>query len=285
MSFVDLQALDLVCLEDTVWVLMKEVGSPSYDFSLPQFFACRRPWHRSKAVTVIGRFGATTNYDSLYQQLAASGIFLVHSPEQHLLASELPRWYPLLEELTPKSLWFSQAPPIEVLEQKIGLPLFLKGSRQTSRHQAALSIIRSAEEYYRAVEIYREDPILQWQDLVCREFVPLKPVPSQSVGKIPASFEFRSFWWRGQCVGAGPYWSTSYQWNSSERAAGLVIAQAAALRINLPFVAIDVAQTLAGKWIVIECNDAQESGYAGVSPFSLWQNLIEKERKLLESSQ
>ena len=27
-------------------------------------------------------------------------------------------------------------------------------------------------------------------------------------------------------------------------------------------------------WLVIECNDAQESGYAGNSPLRLWRNLL-----------
>jgi hypothetical protein len=282
MPRVNPENLDLILLEETVWVLVGQVDLPSYDFSLSQFFACRRPWHRNEPVTAIGRFGVATNYDEIYQQLAAAGILLVHSPEQHLLASELPRWYPLLEGLTPKSLWFSEPPDIAVIQETIGLPLFLKGSRQTSRHQAALSIIRSAEDYYRAIEIYRQDPILKWQDFVCREFVQLRPVPSEPTEKIPASFEFRSFWWRGQCVGVGQYWSTSYNWNSEEEKAALAIAQTAALRLNLPFVVIDIAQTITGQWIVIECNDAQESGYAAISPFALWQNLIDEERRFAE---
>ncbi|QIR40201.1 ATP-grasp domain-containing protein [Tolypothrix sp. PCC 7910] len=272
--------LDLILLEEAVWVLVGEVNLPSYDFSLSQFFACRRPWNRPEQITAIGRFGAVTNYDELYQQLAADGIFLVHSAEQHLLASELPRWYPLLEGLTPKSFWFSEPPDIAILEQTIGLPLFLKGSRQTSRHKAALSIIRSSEDYYRAIKAYKENPIFHYQDLVCREFVQLRPVPSELTEKIPSSFEFRSFWWRGQCVGAAQYWSTSYDWNQQEQKAALLVASEAALRLNLPFVVIDVAQTITGEWIVIECNDGQESGYAAISPFTLWQNLITKEKEL-----
>jgi ATP-grasp domain, R2K clade family 3 len=43
----------------------------------------------------------------------------------------------------------------------------------------------------------------------------------------------------------------------------------------MSFFTIDVAQTIAGEWIVIECNDGQESGYAAISPFALWQNLID----------
>lgn len=29
---------------------------------------------------------------------------------------------------------------------------------------------------------------------------------------------------------------------------------------------------------MIECNDAQESGYAGVSPLSLWQSILDLNR-------
>ncbi|WP_373540536.1 ATP-grasp domain-containing protein [Chamaesiphon sp.] len=274
MPRIDRSNLDLILLEDTVWVLVGKVDLPSYDFNLTQFFSCRRPWQRPEQITAIGRFGAVSNYAKLYAQLAAEGILLIHSPAQYLLASELTHWYPLIEGLTPKSLWFSTPPSFESVAQILGLPLFLKGSRQTSRHRASLSIIHTAAEYDRATEIYAEDPILQWQDLVCREFVKLRPVPSPPSEKIPASFEFRSFWWYGNCVGAGQYWSTNYDWNRDEQTAALAIAKAAALRLNLPFVVIDIAQTITGEWIAIECNDAQESGYGAVSPFAVWQNII-----------
>jgi ATP-grasp domain, R2K clade family 3 len=280
---VQLEDLDLIFLEETIWLLVGNIDVPSYDFPFSQLFACRHPWQRPKKITAIGRFGAIANYDEMYERFATDGIFLVHSPEQHRLASELPCWYPLMEGLTPRSLWFSEPPDIDVLEQTIGLPLFLKGSRQTSRHRAALSIIHSAEDYHRAIKAYKEDPILCWQDFVCREFIQLRPVPAEATEKVPASFEFRSFWWLGQCVAAGQYWSTSYDWTPEEKEAALAVAQEAALRLNLPFVVIDIAQTITGEWIVIECNDAQESGYAAIFPFTLWQRLIEVEQELLKS--
>jgi ATP-grasp domain, R2K clade family 3 len=275
MFHVDPTDLDLILVENKIWVLVGEVGLSIYDFAFTEFLACRHPWQRPDQIIAIGRFGAVHNYDEVYHKLAADGISLIHSPEQHLLASELPRWYPLLEGLTPKSLWFSEPPDIEFLQETIGLPLFLKGSRQTSRHRAALSIIRSAEDYARAIEIYQSDPILRWQELVCRELVSLRPVPGKSTEKIPSSFEFRTFWWYGHCVGAGQYWSKTYDWDRVEEMAALSIAKEAARRLALPFVVIDVAQTITGEWIVIECNDAQESGYAAISPFVLWQNLVD----------
>lgn len=47
---------------------------------------------------------------------------------------------------------------------------------------------------------------------------------------------------------------------------------------------IDLAMTATGEWIVIECNDAMESGYAGVSPLGLWQSLLDAVRVGQQSS-
>lgn len=45
--------------------------------------------------------------------------------------------------------------------------------------------------------------------------------------------------------------------------------------INGGFPVIDLAMTREGQWIIIECNDAMESGYAGVPPIALWQNILD----------
>jgi hypothetical protein len=284
MSRVHAENLDLILVEDTVWVLVGRVDLPSYDFALDQFFVCRRPRQRPEQITAIGRFGVASNYDELCQQLSKDGISLVHSPEQHWLASELPHWYPKLEGLTPKSTWFKAPPALEQLEPTFQLPLFIKGSRQTSRHKAALSIARTPEDYERIIEAYANDPILHWQEFVIRELVDLRPVVAAPTDKVPASFEFRTFWWKGHCIGAAQYWATSYTWTQTEELSALGVARAAAIKLELAFVVIDVAQKTDGEWIVIECNDAQESGYGAISPFTLWQNLIQVERALASSS-
>ncbi len=33
--------------------------------------------------------------------------------------------------------------------------------------------------------------------------------------------------------------------------------------------------TARGDWIVIECNDAMESGHAGASPLGMWQSILD----------
>jgi hypothetical protein len=47
------------------------------------------------------------------------------------------------------------------------------------------------------------------------------------------------------------------------------VAGDAARRGAAPFVVVDEAQTLDGRWLVIERNDSPESGYAGVSPLGV----------------
>lgn len=273
--------IDVFQIEDSLWIAEAKIQSPAYDFPFEVFFACRHSHFGQDEVTAVGRFGAVEDYASLYHGLLDLGVRLLLTPDQHDLCSELPRWYPLLQGLTPESWWFDQAPDAATAGKLAGWPLFLKGSRQTSRHQAKLSIIPGPEEYEAAIQSFQTDALLHWQQVVIRRFEPLRPVPADMGQKIPSSFEFRSFWWRGNLAGVGPYFSAfaCYDWTESEKAAALELAGEAARRVALPFVVIDVAQRIDGSWIVIEINDGQESGYSGIPPLTMWQTIVDLEKQ------
>lgn len=277
---------DLFCLEGSVWLWTRTIDVPIYDFDFERVFACRRPRLTEDAdeddreLEIVARIGAFDDYARSYAELREQGLRLVNDPQQHLRATRLPRWYPLLEDLTPKSLCFHEAPDPAHIEAELGWPIFMKGERQTSRHQRHLSIIEGPEQLRAALAIYAEDPRLRWQDVVCRRLAPLRPVEDPDPQRIPSSYEFRSFWWRGEPVGIGRYWwqGRDYVLAREQRAAALTLAREAARRVDVPFLVVDVAQQIDGTWIVIECNDGQESGYAGVSPFALWQTVVRLER-------
>jgi len=268
---------DRFLINERLWMVTAPTHVPIYDFDFRGYFECRCPYDVVEGMPAVARVGAIGDYEVMYRRLLAEGIQLVNTPEQHDRASNLPIWYPFLAGRTPRSRWFDVFPEFEELEAEFGLPLFLKGSRQTSRHRADLSIIRSREDYLRAVEIYQRDPILHWQQFVCREFVPLRSVNGGDPAKLPASFEFRSFWWQGKHVGSGRYWQEAapYDWTSSERASALALAESAARDLDCGFLVIDLAMSREGAWTIIECNDGMESGYAGVPPFLLWGNVME----------
>ncbi|MGQ0626651.1 MAG: ATP-grasp domain-containing protein [Phycisphaerales bacterium] len=203
---------------------------------------------------------------------------LVNSPADVSLADDLSEWYPLLADLTPESVVFDSLPDADQIDATIGWPVFLKGVRQTSRHDASLAIANTADDLKRIAPAWGENAILASQRVAARVFTPLRPVePTKYDSKLPRSFEFRTFWWRGQLVGAGPYWTNGprYEWTASERRDAVAIAGEAARRINVGFLCLDVAQTAAGRWIVIEVNDGQRSGYAGVPRIALWQRVLD----------
>ena len=265
-------------IENQLGILEKPTGVPIYDFAYEQFFRCAHPQH-PVGLPTVARVGAPPNYAEMYTELHGMGITLVHTPEEQLRCTTLTEWYPLIEDLTPHSRVYSEFPEVGDIKASFDYPFFMKGARQTNRHQAALSIIRNRAQLNEALKVYQKDPVLHWQSVVCRDYVSLRPVKGGVEGKIPASFEFRTFWWRGEFVGAGSYWSEAapYHWNATERDDALAVAKEAARRLSCTFLAIDVAQAEDGRWIVIESNDAQESGYASASPVALWQNILSLE--------
>lgn len=276
MSMLSQERYNIFLLEETLWLLTKSVGVGIYDFDFERFFKCQHKWQLPSSLTAIARIGAADNYVELYESLQAEGIQLIHTPEQHFLCSELPHWYPLISDLTPKSIWFEDIPNLEDIQSEFEFPIFVKGSRQTSQHNKSLSVIENPQAFEVAMKHYAKDPILNWQNIVVREYIELQAVHGGQADKIPAAFEFRTFWWKGQFVGAGSYWfqADKYTWTKQQKQEALAIAQKVANRVKVPFLVVDVALKQDGEWIVIECNDAQESGYAGLSPIKLWKNIL-----------
>src|SRR5439155_7829470 len=97
-------------------------------------------------------------------------------PVEIHLFSNLTGWYPLLADLTPRIVWFDVPPSAGEVCEVLGWPVFAKGTRQTSRHRRSLSILDGPEAFDEAMRTYRRDPVLRWQGVVCREYVPLRLV-------------------------------------------------------------------------------------------------------------
>ena len=173
---------NLIEVEKTLLVVEERTNIAVYDFNFELHFQCTHPYSQFCTTTAILRIGAIDDYREVEAFYRDYGLTLVNSYEQHLLASELPNWYSYIQKYTPKSQWYSTFPEFEEIEAAFGLPFFLKGSRQTSRHNPALSIIETAEQYEQVKTAYTQDPILHWQDIVVREYVRLRPVVGSHAG-------------------------------------------------------------------------------------------------------
>ena len=267
--------LNIARLEDRLLIISREVGAPIYDFEFEKSFSCKHPYKFEEAELAVLRIGAIRSYEREYSSYAAKGVRLINSPQEHFRASELEGWYPLISELTPATEVYQELPSTVEIERKFDWPVFVKGSRQTSKHNPSLSVARNSSEYSKVREAYAQDPILHWQRPVVRQFIDLEPILGDVPNKISPSREFRTFCWNGKLVGCGHYWYQLPSYSAPDLDKGLAVAQKACEQVSVPFLVVDIAKTVAGNWIVIECNDAQEAGYVGLSPLILWRNILE----------
>lgn len=281
-ALADELARHLLVLEGTLCVLARPFGVPSYDFDFERSFACTHPVYLPEGTETIARLGPIADYEAVCNVLASIGIRLVNDPEASYRANDLRGWYPAIADLTARSLWFEGEPDLERVADEIGFPVFVKTVQQTLRHRRDVCVVADRDALEHAVATYRSDPVLGAQPLVFREYLELAPLPAVSphAERIPGGREIRSFWWKGRVVGDGPYWSRDGGWSPSavDRMQALALAEEAARRLDVPFLVVDAAQRRDGSWVIIETNDAQESGYCGVSPAPLWRAIIEAER-------
>ena len=268
--------LNIARLEDRLLVISHKVGAPAYDFDFQLNFSCVHPFQFRDGEVCILRIGPVAYYEQEHQEKAGWGLRLINSPQEHFRAGELEGWYPLISDVTPATRVFDTLPSATDIENEFGWPVFVKGVRQTSRHNPVLSVARNAADYERLCDGYRHDPILHWQRPAVRQFVDLEPIAGDVPGKIRPSREFRTFWWNGELVGCGHYWYQLPNYGAADIDEGLTLAREVARRLSVPFLVVDIARKSGGGWIVIECNDAQEAGYVGMSPRVLWRNILDR---------
>lgn len=260
-------------------LLIRQTGFPIYDFNFRDFFPCHSVLKAPKAPVLL-RIGAIEDFPALRESLRSVGISLLFTEEEHNRCSMLENWYPLIKEYTPYSRVYSQFPETQELLQSFQFPVFIKGSRQTNRHQRDQCIIQNIKMYEDLKKEWINDNILHWQKIAVREYIPLQKVDDTSYpDMIPFSYEFRVFLWKNKIAGIGKYWylGRDYQLSNHEKEEISELAVTIAKIICVPFLAVDIAKTANGKWIVIEVNDGQESGYAGMNPFGIWQNILDEQ--------
>jgi len=133
--------MNLTLIEDKLFVVSERLGLAVYDFDFDLHFECTHPYLIEGQRPCIMRVGAIANYAQEYEEKMEMGLQLINSPDQYVLASELEAWYPLVTELTPRTVVYEALPTVLEIESNFDWPVFLKGSRQTSKHNPDLAVI------------------------------------------------------------------------------------------------------------------------------------------------
>lgn len=258
-------------------ILYRNTHNTGYDFNFRNHFDCKSVVGEVDTPVLL-HIGAVEDYAGIEAALEEMGMKLFVHEAEHLRCSTIEKWYPVLKEKTPFTMIYEELPQIEEVLKSFSFPVFVKGNRQTNHHNRSQCIIENADQYEALRKEWKHNILLSWQKVAIRKYVPLQEIDSESFpDMVPISYEFRFFYFEGKCMTYGSYWNIGkkYSLPESELDEILKLTDWAAERLAVSFPAIDVAKTAAGDWIIIEVNDAQESGFVGINPIILWNNTIE----------
>lgn len=255
-------------------------------YSIPQDFAvCETAENaldhipRQEKVTPaawIGFIPTPEHYRALCEAAAHKNIQLLNTPEEHLTAQEFDRAYPKLQGLTPRSVVISSLDECATAAETVGLPVFVKGAVQSRKGRGWKACVAETVQELESLTGH----LLSLSErsrgrVVVRELVRLRYSRS-SAENFPLGREYRVFLYRERVVGFGYYWESSdplKELTPREEELVLGLAQEAAGRLNMPYLAVDIGQIESGKWIVIETGDGQSSGVSQTPLLSLWNGL------------
>jgi hypothetical protein len=204
----------------------------------------------------------------------------VNSPEQHLVAQEFDRAYPLLHGLTPESLTLTNQSEWATALDKPGLPAFVRGSVRSGKAAGLKACVAQTPSDLQAlIDQFFKLEYRSRGKVIVRELVSLKHHRFSDEG-FPLGREYRVFAYKGKILAYGYYWEGEDPLKAltpSEEKSVIDLASEIARRLGVPFLAVDVGQLVSGEWIAIEVNDAQFAGTCQVPLLNLWNAILSVE--------
>lgn len=232
---------------------------------------------------VFARYSSLPHYDELEKELALRNSKLVNSLQEYNYISNIMDWggeFGTLSGMTPRT-WSNWARLPEGA-------FVLKGRINSRKHQWLTHMFAATRDDVPIVAArLLDDDLIRDQGVVIREYIPLKKI-GEGMNGLPITNEWRTFWYVETVKGvrvpyllaSGYYWQASHpetKDKASLPASALKLVDEAAARVGdyASFFVLDVAETEAGDWIIIEVNDGQMSGLCGVDANELYNAIVE----------
>jgi hypothetical protein len=226
----------------------------------------------------FGYIPTIERYTAIYRAALIKGIQLVNTPIQYQMAMEFDRFYPLLGELTPKSLTFGDLQSLASIDRDLGYPVFIKGAIKSDKEQGWKACV--ANNVTEATTIARSLLAREYRSrgkIIVRQLVKLRSIVTD-YQDFPLGREYRLFVYRDRILARGFYWDEYADPDTLDASEAKIVEKLAlevARRVGTPYIAIDIGQLESGDWIVIEVGDAQFSGLSRVSILELLSKLSE----------
>lgn len=221
---------------------------------------------------VIPRFSSLPYYEELEKDINYFNINLINTYKQHQYIANLRNWYYDLADFTPRTWFYLDQIPDDG-------PFVLKGCTNSKKFN--WNTLMFAKNKVEAIQTYiklSQDSMIGVQDIVVREYVPLKKL-CEGLNGLPISEEYRFFVVNGQIIGKGFYWANHWEELDNKPNVEDVpqqfidkIIKIVGTKIN-GFV-FDVAKTQNNDWILIELNDITMSGTSMIDLNVLYLNMF-----------
>jgi len=218
---------------------------------------------------VIPRYSSLPFHDELERDVTNLGSKLVNSYEQHRWIANF-EYYSFLCEFTAQT-WFDW----ELPDCDYDGPFVVKGRTNSRKHDWNRKMF--AKNKREAIQVgceLMQDSLIGQQGIVYRKYIPLRTYEIGLNG-LPFTNEWRFFYLGNKCLSYGYYWSIAEKTDWEVPQAAIDFANSIADRVQhaVNFFVLDVAETEAGEWILIEVNDGTMSGLSLNDPNVLYKNL------------
>jgi hypothetical protein len=225
---------------------------------------------------VIPRYSLLPFPHELERDIKLQGGKLINSTLEHQYIANFD-YYHDVALWTPRSYFDLQQVP------KDGGPFVIKGRTNSRKHQWLSKMY--ATDYKDLLQKYwalNDDPLIQDQGIVIRDFVKLKNFGT-GINGLDFANEWRFFFYKKTLLSYGYYWSSGETIPDKSSLDPACIAKAneiaETVSENVNFFVLDLAQTEKGDWILIEINDGSMSGLSENDPEELYKNLAEALKK------
>jgi hypothetical protein len=221
---------------------------------------------------VIGRYSVLPFYKELEEDIRNQGAQLINSFRQHQFIADMREWCAVLEGYTPMLYTRLQDCPENGF-------LVVKGQTNSKKFQWDTHMLARGRSG--AVEIYgklKEDSLFDDQEIYARPYMPLKRFMTAFNG-LPITNDYRYFVCDGQILTGAYYWASHFDevkdqvLEANKPPKAFLEKVIDKIGFNAYFYALDVAESEAGTWIVVEINDGQMSGLSCNDPLTLYTEL------------
>lgn len=218
---------------------------------------------------VIPRYSSLPYYDELEQDVRRLGGTLINTYEQHRWIADF-HYYNELRNFTFET-WTEST----ISRAPADIAYVVKGRTNSRKFQWRSSMF--AENRRRAVEIGADlyaDSMIGTQGILYRRYVPLKKV-EEGINGMPMSNEYRFFFLRDAILASSFYWAIAENVPVGIPAAATNLAKKIAViaAAHTNFFVLDIAETEAGDWVLVEMNCGTMSGLSLIDPVDFYSNL------------